>query len=71
MLISTIFDIKNYNIYRKDKQGQRAPGGGVAIWVRKFFMSSDSTVDFFNSCGAHETMWCEVKCKGGRDIVLG
>ena len=37
ILNHTVFDVNNYNIYRKDRLLQNAPGGGVAILVKKIY----------------------------------
>lgn len=43
-----IFDTEQYAVYRKDRVLQNAPGGGVAILVRKCLLSSDTNVKLLN-----------------------
>ena len=63
-----IFDTKVYNVFKRDRPNQAAPGGGVTILVNKSLLCSEVTL--LNSRDAWEMMWCEVKCSEV-NIILG
>lgn len=71
MLDMNLFDTKEYIAARKDRKNQRAPGGGVTILTRKNLVIDKDSVNFLVQHEAEETTWCEVKCEGGKDILLG
>ena len=41
---SNIFDTKVYNVFRRDRPNQAAPGGGVTILVNKDLLCSEITL---------------------------
>ena len=55
-----IFDTHRYNVYRKDRENQNAPGGGVAILIKKELISFDTNVRFLNDHLFNESVWCEI-----------
>ena len=63
ILNTEIFDVSNYVVFRKDRNEQVAPGGGVAILVKKGVLASDSGVHFLNNHLYNESVWCELKFK--------
>ncbi|XP_076038458.1 uncharacterized protein LOC143023740 [Oratosquilla oratoria] len=71
MLDMNLFNTKEYVVTRKDRKDQHAPGGGVTILTRKNLIVDTDSVTFLTQHEAEETVWCQVKCAGGKDIVLG
>ena len=71
MLNVSLFNIDQYSTIRKDRPNQTAPGGGVAILIKKKFTIDETSVSFLNDHEAKESVWCEVKSREGKDIVLG
>ena len=65
-----IFDVHNYEIYRKDRVEQNAPGGGVVILVKKSLVSTCNSIRFLNHHAYAEAVWCEIKLKG-KSVLLG
>ena len=62
--------IRDYDIYRKDRINQAAPGGGVAILVKDSLVSNDDNVRFLNNHDYSEAVWCEVKV-GIKCVLVG
>ena len=62
--------VSNYNVYRKDRAIQAAPGGGVAILVKNTLVSSDNNVQFLNNHEYAEAVWCEVTV-GDKSVLVG
>ena len=67
---SEIFDIENYEVYRRDRYIQNAPGGGVVILVRRSLLSSANKVSFLTEHSYEEAIWSEVKI-GGKSVLVG
>ena len=67
---SELFDTDMYEIYRKDRRNQNAPGGGVALLVKKDLISSENNVKFLNYHLYEEAVWCEVNLDG-KNILIG
>ena len=66
---SKIF-VSNYNVYRKDRVIQAAPGGGVAILVKDTLVSSNNNVQFLNNHEYAEAVWWEVTV-GDKSVLVG
>ena len=62
--------VSGYDIYRKDRANQAAPGGGVAILVKDSLVSNDDKVQFLNNHAYSEAVWCEVKM-GEKFVLVG
>ena len=41
-----VFDLEKYTVFRKDRDNQAVPGGGVAVLVNKNLVSSCCNVSF-------------------------
>ena len=65
-----IFDVNNYEVYRKERLEQNAPGGGVAILVKKCLVSANNDIRFLNNHAYGEAVWCEIKLESG-NFLLG
>ena len=65
-----IYDCKNFEVFRKDRLNQRAPGGGVSILVNKDLIVSDFNVNVLNNHHYEDSVWCEIKCEG-KPIIVG
>ena len=59
-----VYDCENYEIFRKDRENQKGPGGGVCILVKKALNVSDLSVNLLNNHKFEESIWCEIKCGG-------
>ena len=53
--------MNSYEIYRRDRIEQNAPGGGVAILVRRNLVSTNTNVRFLDNHAYKEAVWCEIK----------
>ena len=71
VLDSTLFDTNQYSVIRKDRVVQHAPGGGVAILVKKHLLIDVSSVCSLVEHEAQESVWCVLKNKEGRNLLLG
>lgn len=60
MLSTNFFNTNKYNVIRKDREIQNAPGGGVAILAKKELIVDESLVSDLVNHEAQETVWCEV-----------
>ena len=69
-LNSEVFDVENYDVFRKDRLNQAAPGGGVVVLVNKELVSSSNKVNFLNSHAYDEAVWCEVKVQN-KCVLVG
>ncbi|KAK3855373.1 hypothetical protein Pcinc_038222 [Petrolisthes cinctipes] len=69
--ITTLFNTDRFTIVRKDRPYQNAPGGGVAVVVRKHLVVSEDSVVSLVGHDAQETVWCEVRNMEGKDLLLG
>lgn len=65
-----VFDTGRYEVYRKDRGVQNAPGGGVAILIKKTLLSTNENVKFLNDHRYEEATWCEI-CLQGKKILVG
>ena len=43
-----IFDVNDYEVYRRDRLEQNTPGGGVTVLVKKSLVSTSNGVRFLN-----------------------
>ena len=66
-----IFNVKKYHIIRKDRAFQVAPGGGVVVLITKDLIVDETSVEILVNHAAEESVWREIKCRGGKDILLG
>ena len=64
-----IFDVNKYEVYRKDRVEQNAPGGGVAVLVKKSLVSTCNSIRFINHHAYAEAVWCEIKLEGNNILV--
>ena len=71
ILNSTLFNTECYTVVRKDRPVQNAPGGGIAILVKKNLVVTEDPVSSLVDHDAQESVWCEVRCRKGKDLVLG
>lgn len=71
MLNATLFNTDCYTIVRKDRPDQAAPGGGVTILIKKTLVVTEDSVSSLVQHEAQESVWCEVRSKEGKDLVLG
>lgn len=71
MLNQNLYNVDKYNIVRKDQRCENAPGGGVAILVRKNLTVDETSVAESNSFEGQEGVWCEIKNKNGRNVIIG
>lgn len=71
MLNQNLYNVDKYNIIRKDRKSQNAPGRGVAILVRKNLTVDETSVAELNSFEGQESVWCEIRNKNGKDIIIG
>ena len=65
-----LYDCEQYDVFRKDRLVQRAPGGGVSILVNKDLIASDLNVSVLNNHLFEDSVWCEIKCEG-KPIIVG
>ena len=65
VLAGEYIDLETYQVFRKDRKNQNAPGGGVLIMVRRTLLSFDDKVNFLNNHQYKESMWCEIRLGGG------
>ena len=65
-----LYDCVKYEVFRKDRINQRAPGGGVCILVNKDLNVSDVNMQILNDHHFEESVWCEMKCEGN-NLVIG
>ena len=65
-----LYDCEHFEVFRKDRVIQRAPGGGVSILVNKKFNVSDFNVSVLNDHHFEDSVWCEIKCEG-KPIIVG
>ena len=64
-----IFDVNKYEVYRKDRVEQNAPGGGVAVLIKKSQVSTCNSIRFINHHAYAEAVWCEIKLEGNNILV--
>ena len=57
------FDLETYQVFRKDRKGQNAPGGGVLIMVRRTLLSFDDKANFLNNHQYKESVWCKIRLR--------
>lgn len=55
----------NYNIYRKDRKGNKT-GGGVLIAINDKYLSSEIP-ELDTDC---EIIWCKIQQKGNKDLYI-
>ena len=69
-LNSEVFDVDEYVIYRKDREIQEAPGGGVVLMIKSNLVSSDNNVSYLNNHAYREAAWCEIMLNN-KKILIG
>lgn len=70
-LSSNNSNTKNYTAIRKDRPVQIAPGGGVALLINNRLYADENSISHLNDHQGQEAVWCEVKSKGGKGLVIG
>lgn len=71
MLNSSLFNMAKYTVVRKDREAQNAPGGGVVLLIKKHFCVDENSVYGLTDHNAQESVWCELKSREGKNIILG
>ena len=71
MLNTNLFNMASYTVVRKDRDNQIAPGGGVAILIKKHLVLDEVSVSNLVDHEAQECVWCGVRNGRGKDLVLG
>ena len=69
-LNTEVFDLEKYTVFRKDRDNQAAPGGGVAVLVNKNLVSSCCNVSFLNNHAYGESVWCEITFRN-KCVLIG
>ena len=64
-----VFDVNDYEVFRSDRVVQKAPGGGVAILVKRSLISGDDKVRFLNNHEYEGAVWCEIKLNDNKFLV--
>lgn len=64
-LNSKVFDLGNYNVFRKDRINQAALGGSMVVLVNKKLVTSTNNVYFLNNYTYKKSVYIKLFCRIG------